>query len=332
MRTHRHIPRGFTVIELLVAAVITVGLSAVLISVISSSLQIYSRTQNALTTNVQSKLIFDLLERDIQAAVYREAEETLLAADIINSSAQLGNHGWRTDNGVMKPSTQESLRPLGDNISATDGIRSARFGVSGVWLRFVTTNVESNGSLPIVVAYQIARRPIAGDITGTNQAAIRYTLFRSAVSAEKTFEQGYSVTAAGYGSSDPLPSYNARIPSTITNPSNFDALADNVVDFGIWMYRSSDSGMLDLIYPTSGGVTHRALGQFGTVGFNRYPDVIDVMVRILREDAAAQLENMEKGLIIRPSEYANDAKWWWAIVEANSDVFVRRFRVGKDMP
>ncbi|MEZ5414779.1 MAG: hypothetical protein R3F03_10755 [Opitutaceae bacterium] len=33
---------------------------------------------------------------------------------------------------------------------------------------------------------------------------------------------------------------------------------------------------------------------------------------------------MEAGLVQRPSLYATDADWWWAVVEAQSRVFSAR--------
>ena len=39
---------------------------------------------------------------------------------------------------------------------------------------------------------------------------------------------------------------------------------------------------------------------------------------------ARQLAAMEQGALSRPAGYASDAEWWWAIVEGNSSVHVRR--------
>ncbi|MDI1319067.1 MAG: hypothetical protein PSW75_02595, partial [bacterium] len=62
---------------------------------------------------------------------------------------------------------------------------------------------------------------------------------------------------------------------------------------------------------------------------NRFPEVADVLVRVLTEEGARLLEAMEKsnGAITRPLAYASDAEWWWGVVEANSRVFVRRVEI-----
>jgi hypothetical protein len=56
---------------------------------------------------------------------------------------------------------------------------------------------------------------------------------------------------------------------------------------------------------------------------------VDVMIRILTEQGAALLAEMENGTghNIRPAEYTTDAEWWWAVVETNSRVYTRRVEV-----
>ncbi len=330
MRHNRH---GFTVLELLVAATVTVLLAGFLLVVISGALDIWKRAKGGMTANTQVKLVFDLLERDLQAAIYREEGEAQLAVDVINNTASLSTHGWRTSGAIMKPAGVQSLRLLSESkVSPEQRIAWARFGVSGAWLRFVTTNVESGGSLPIVVSYQIARRPVSGNISGVNPASVRYTLFRSVVSTDRTFGGGYSVDAPVYGYvSNVAP--NTRSEGTVTNPNNSDALCSNVVDFGVWLYKRNVDGSLLRIFPSSGvDMLHRGFGTRGTGNDNEFPDVADIMVRLLSEEGAAQLESIERGRVTRPAVYSYDADWWWAVVEANSEVFVIRIHIGREKP
>ena len=53
------------------------------------------------------------------------------------------------------------------------------------------------------------------------------------------------------------------------------------------------------------------------------------MVRLLTERGATLLAEIESGAgrVTRPPAYASDAEWWWAVVEANSRVYVRRVEV-----
>jgi type II secretory pathway pseudopilin PulG len=193
--------RGFTLLELLVAVTVTLVIAGLMLAVTTNVLHLWRRSQASHTQATTAQQVFDLLEQDLQSAAWRRDTNRWLAADMLDSPGSLSNHGWLFGPGVMKPASGDSLRPL--PVPGTGGERSllnARFGLSGTWLRFVTTNVESGGSLPAVVAYQIARRPITGDPLATNPAAVRYSLYRSAISNTDTFAVGYDVTASGYAS------------------------------------------------------------------------------------------------------------------------------------
>jgi hypothetical protein len=57
------------------------------------------------------------------------------------------------------------------------------------------------------------------------------------------------------------------------------------------------------------------------------------MIRSADGWGATQLEAIELGRIpSRPPAYASDAEWWWAVVEANSRVFVRRIEIKGTAP
>ena len=48
------------------------------------------------------------------------------------------------------------------------------------------------------------------------------------------------------------------------------------------------------------------------------------MLRVMTESGAAQLEQMEEGLMTRPSVYLTDEDWWWGVVNAESRVYTTR--------
>ncbi len=316
--------RGFTLIELLVAAVITLILVGVILGVTTGVLNLWRRTQGGFTANAEAKLALDLLERDLQAAVWRRDSNAWFAVSVVNDASGLANRGWLTTGAMTKPAGEESLRLLPD--PGTDGearLADARFGLSGAWLRFIATNVESSGSLPVATAYQIARRPLTGTVNTSNPAPLRYTLFRSVVRTADTFTNGYDIMSSSYGSTSNTPG-SQRDASTIANPVNADALATNVIDMGAWLYVRETNGSLRRIFPaTTGDVAHVARGN-STADASRMPEAADVMLRVLSEDGAAQIEAIETGRVTRPPQYATDAEWWWAVAEANSRVFVRR--------
>jgi prepilin-type N-terminal cleavage/methylation domain-containing protein len=321
--------RGFTLVELLVATGITVLLAALVLSVVTGTLRWWTRAQARFASDTEAMLVLDQLERDLQAACGQDNGRTWLAADIAHSSAALGRHGWLIS-GRMKPAGGASQNVLpAANGSAQPAIAEARFGLSGVWLRFLTTNVETRtatnpgGSLPIVVAYQICRRPVSGDVALGNPAAVRYSLFRSAVKSDETFATGLDVAAAGYASASAAPT-SSRRAATVMNPAKVDVMATNVVDFGVWLYRRGVNGELVRLFPSApADATHTANGQSDA------PAVADIMLRVLTEEGARLVAAIESGAagLTRPAEFGNDDDWWWAIVDAHSRVYVRRIEI-----
>ena len=59
-----------------------------------------------------------------------------------------------------------------------------------------------------------------------------------------------------------------------------------------------------------------------------FPQVVDVMVRILTTEGASVIALFEEGKLPVPSSFEGDSEdYWWELAEANSDVFVRRIKV-----
>lgn len=304
--------KGFTLLELLVAVSVGLVLAGVMLAITVGTLELWRRTQDNFTTATQARLVLDFLERDLQAAIRRDDGRTWLAVDIHTAPSSLTNRGWLTA-GAIKPADLTSQRylPVGEE----SALAEARFGLSGAWLRFITTNVEAGGSLPTAVSYQIARRPVSGVITANSQGAVRYSLFRAAVTPAQTFALGYDVLTAGYGSGSGAPG-GTRTAPTLTNPNTADVMATNVVDFGVWLYRRDNAGNLTRVFPA----TARGDAAFRANSIGSVPVVADVMVRILTEEGARRVAMLE--------QIGAGAEEWWNVVEANSRVAVRRMAVG----
>lgn len=191
--------RAFTLLELLVAVTITLVIVGLMLAITTNVMTLWRRQQAAHSQAVTAKLVLDQLEQDLQTAIHRRDATRWLAADILDSGPALANHGWLIGPGMMKPAAGGSLRTLPEaDVNGARRIDDARFGLSGVWLRFVATNVESGGSLPTVVAWQMVRRPVTGNPLASNPAPVRYSLYRSAISNEETFEKGYDVASGNY--------------------------------------------------------------------------------------------------------------------------------------
>lgn len=309
--------QGFTLLELLVAVTLTLGMAAVMLAVTTSTLNVWRRTQDRFSTAAQAKLALDFLERDLHAGLFRaDATTTWLALDVSNNASSLTARGWQTAP-FMKPATGDSLNLLpASDAGRAPIISNARFGVSGAWLRLITMVAESgsDGAVPRAVAYQVARRPQTGAIAANNAADVRYTLYRTAIASSISFANGNDVTT-GYA-------------TTLSSPNAGDAILSNAVDFGVWFYVRAADGSLRRIFPADASDLSHAAREAGTAAdANRYPEVADVMIRVLSDDGARQIAAMEQGTIARPASYASDAEWWWGVVVANSTVFVRRIEL-----
>jgi hypothetical protein len=353
---------GFTVIEVLVAAGITAMLAGFIAVIVQSVSVVWLRSGNKLGADAQARIVLDQLQLDLQSARYRDDGNAWFAADVLNNT---GNSGlWQAAVRNPKPPTNLSLQ-----MTAPD-IANARFGVAGVWLRFFTssrgTNNASNAatiSAPVAVGYQLIRR-----FTATNPANLNtaYLLHRTEVRPGATgagtavrpgvIESGYDITNAAYSGTTSTGNNNgsnAADPRAIRTPGGarvLDAvIADNVIDFGVRCYvrDASQPGGLRLIFPANGNGalsnatnaplrstlpsnTPKTIANYDHLTL--FPDVIDVMVRVLTDQGAALIASMEGPLqgaaVPVPAKYNNNAQeWWWGVAQENSRVYTRRIVV-----
>lgn len=291
--------RGFTLVELLVAITITVVMTGMVIVITTESLSFWNRTQSRTTTLAHAQLALDQLEYDLQGAIQRTVGEPWIRVLQSDATDTLKSRGWQIPNGVtVKP----ALNPNHFGAQPTL-ISESYFGRGGSWLRFFATDISSSGGLPVAVSYQINRRVAGNTDPDITPQSIRYMLMRS--------ELPQSLSLAIMDS-------QIDSESILETPSAADVLALNVVDFGVWFYRRDGDGALERI-PVN-GIHPYVLPQFSAI-----PTEADVMVRVLSDKGATLISNIENRLLTqRPPEHASDAAWWWAVVEANSQVYVRR--------
>lgn len=356
---------GFTLVELLVAAGITVLIAGFIATIVRNVSITWTRAGNRLGTDAQARLVLDQLQLDLQGALFRDDGNVWLAADVINTNGNPGTP-WQSAPRNPKPTGGLSLdltATRADLAPADRGkFEQTRYGTAGVWLRFFTSNrpvtnaagVVTTPSAPVAVSYQIVRR-----FTSTNPAnttSMAYLLHRAearpatANSRIGVLEAGYSITTANYTTSSSGANNGSQTgdPRTIqvvtTNARNLDSvIADNVIDFGVRAYvRDVNApGGLRLVFPaTSTGTVSNAQtarlrstlpadtppAQWGTA--QPFPDVVDVMVRILTDEGAALIANLEKvqtpALTVPVKYNSNAQQWWWGVAQENSRVYTRR--------
>jgi type II secretory pathway pseudopilin PulG len=318
---------GFTIIELLVAVGVTALMVSLMLTIVVNVLGGWNRSSGRLTSGNQARTVLDILSQDLQSAIIKRNGDVWLAATVQSTGA---GFAWNksdkptTVNFPAIPASGDTLPSLEEDYTLPSAYK---FGQAGVWLRFFATIPSSNAgtdiSAPRAISYQIIRRSVSG--TSDEQS---YMLHRSEVAPQATFTNGYDL-------------YNPNgvyYSGDIRNPGVDSVIANNVVDFGVrCLKRSTTGGPLELIFPDTASRSFAASSTTGKTGqiagentpVLDFPDVIEVYVRILTDEGAQLIANLEADpqRITRPSEYATDAEYWTAIVGANSRVYTRRVEI-----
>jgi len=292
---------SFTLIELLVAAALTVAIAALALSLMANALTRWNRAQGSLTTEGQARTVLDQLALDLQSACHRDDGQVWLAATVQADTSASG--AWINGG---KP-VAGSLEP-----AATD-LAEARFGRAGVWLRFFTAAGRGRQpAAPVADAYQIVRR--APTPAGH---ACHYLLYRSEVGAAETFAAGYDISGPSYA--EP-----GTAGGSVAVPGLRQVLAENVVDFGVrFLAAATDPAtgrpVIQPVFPLNrADLEYRAGARDPAEVRRAFPDIVDVMVRVLTDDGARQIAALEAG------QLGGD---WWSIALAHSRVLTRRVRV-----
>jgi type II secretory pathway pseudopilin PulG len=348
MRARRF--HAFTLIELLAAASITALIGSLILMVTGHMLAAWSRTSGQLGAEAQARIALDVLSLDLQSALYRDDSRVWLSVEVLDHT---GNSGRWVSSSRQKPAGAANASLL----LATPSVADARFGQAGVALRFFTSarglndatssdRTASTASAPCAVAYQIIRRRPGANPAGTDE---KYLLHRALVRPAQagtrpgTLETGFDLDpAAGTGGYLSPDSANDGTqpgdPFSLDHPDNPECiLAENVIDFGLYLYRRAEGGDLERIFPLDeNDRSHLARAPAsGTEATERFPAVIDVMVRVLTEEGARRVAQLESGSGPpgkRPVQYRSDAEWWWGLAGANSRVFTRRIVLPAELP
>ena len=347
--TERRENASFTLLELLTAAVLTALLAALVLAAVSGVMNHWNRLTGRLGAAAQARLALDQLAQDLEGAIFRAEGNVWLAVTVLPDTGLSGQ--WKTA-AVTAQAKPGSTHPRTLNLAAPS-LEAARFGVAGVWLRFFTTKPDTNASVadlsaPVAVGYQIIRQ----NVTSSPTSEQRYMLFRAEVRRTRTaggspgtFEAGYNLDpAATPVTSYMTPNGTAGDPGNLLRPPLGAALADNVIDFGVRLYRR-EGGDLRLIFPArpaafgaspvngvftnavppSAETQHLACGTTPAASDyyrQAFPEVVEVMIRVLTDEGARLLAVYEAGRL-QPPVGVTPADYWWILAEAHSEVFTR---------
>ena len=335
---------GFTVLELLVALSVTAVLAGLLLTISVQILNTQRQSALELETNQIAQFVLDRIQEDLQCALFRNDGNAWMEISIRHPL----NPDWQDPENpnLAKPDMVRNLWAKESIPSSTiEGgkLEDARFGKTSTWLRFFTQapdfDIDSNNSGGArAIGYQIIRH----GITSSPSSSQRYHLFRSDVSEKNTFVRGYNLTDY---SENPHQDENAntlrlssriRLP-IISDPTQVTAfsLATNIVDFGVRAYamdfnNSYGSAVLTQLFPTTEtDAEHSFRSKRSPKPIDeegRFPDCVDVMIRVLSSEGAKILERYEKGLVKKTNDLSNE-DYWWELVEKHSEVFIRRIKI-----
>ena len=330
---------GFTIIELLVATGITALLVTLMLTIVTNVLSGWGRSSGSLSSGNQARTVLNQLSQDLQSLVMRQDSNVWLAATVLPDGWTSNGSDW---SGTAKPTSATSLSLASAATSPLPDLNTYRFGQSGVWLRFLTVRPDSNTagdlttlSAPRAVSYQIVRSKV-----GTTGTTYVYQFFRSearpgpiAAGTNSTFNAGYDLFMAAGTPSYNTPDNSSGNVGNILKPATSQLLGNNVIDFGVRVWTADPSANVPkfptgaasnagFAVTTADGVTVTPakvspLNDGGTLTYG-FPVVIEVMVRILTEEGAKQIANLESGKITGD---------WWTIALANSQVYTRRIDV-----
>jgi len=303
--------RAFTLIEMVVALAVTAVIGYFFISIGRDFVRAWDNFGDAVSRETEARAALDLIAKDFESAYFREGSDHMLAVDVRNN----GNVSADWEAGPAE-------RPTSSGFDAANH----EYGWAGCWVRLFTSTPSLNA-----VGYQIIRSTIRDNV-----GAPRYMLYRNTTLTRDVI----SNIETGFADALDLTGSNSLydVSGGVVNPTRSNILAVNVVDFGVRLYiyepnPTSDPSDVDapeglrLIFPADGSSRlqnpipnngqHRSSTFVGTTYSDRYPDVVEVFMRILDENGAEALSAME--------ESGSNAQW--EEIVANNSKLYRRYIV-----
>ncbi len=299
--------KGFTLIEMVVALAITAVIGYLFVSIGRDFVRAWDHIGDTVSRETEVRAALDWIERDFESAFFQEGNGVMFAVDVLNNENNSGS--WQTDGDTLRPSTSGS------------NTQNHEYGWAGCWVRLFTASPTLNA-----VGYQIIR----STMRNAPEFTPRYMLYRNAANVRETIDKVLDLTDTG--------AY-PTLTGDVVNPERPNILAINVVDFGVRLYiyetdptspgYPDPSGadapdQLRLIFPADGSsqlvtdisaaANHRGSTFTGIAYQNRYPDVIEIYMRVLSERGADMISDMEE---------AGDNTFWDEVVANNSRLYRR---------
>ena len=305
-------PRGFTLLELLVAMTLTALLAGAMLAITLNIMRSWNQTTGTLSARAQARIVKEVLEDDLATMVRRNDGRIWYRLEFVDETLPFDflEDYWLENDiapGRNKPAISEDSAPRRNSSGDWE-----RFGSRGILLQFFTSDPHLNA-----VAYRIVRQ---GPFPGSNYPV--YQLVRTRMNSAETIQNSLDLHDQTLFLEDPqglenfallLEKGRVDIPDSAFPGVTRDILADHVVDFGLVIRDplSTEESFLfpeNLIFPLAASQTPRS-------SFPVWPREVELYLRILSEEGAQQLRAYEQGLI------SPDDKGWWDIAETHSSEF-----------
>ena len=304
MRVSRN---GFTLIELMAALGVTAVIGYFFISIGRDFVIAWDYVGDSVARETEARGALDTIARDFESAFFREGDDVMFAVDVLND-----NSGAKWEGGTK--------RPIADGFDPS----LHQYGWAGSWVRMFTAAPSFNA-----VGYRIIRTTIKDNV-----GEPRYMLYRNVATMKATVLEAEAAVDGthifDFASGMYLDS------GYVLGANRGNILAVNIIDFGVRLYiydlddPSADDAPdgLRLIFPADGdsklessvaSLTHGGSTFSGTDYGKRYPDVVEVFLRVLNQDGADELLEMEE---------TGDESLWEETVEKKSRLYRRYITVG----
>lgn len=283
--------KAFTLVELIVSLAITSVIAVFVFSFATSLAKLWRNTESGVETELDAQIALDVIASDLESAIFREGTNdngNPRKMFAVSAVAKESEDAVKYDFSGRWEQISKSARPEGDHFSP----EAHQYGWAGSWLRFFTSSPSFNA-----VGYQLIRRKAFGD-----SQRRRYLLHRTLVRHDNTLVGGLDIVEGVFA--------DGNTGNAIESPRLDSILLEDVIDFGVRLYVFDDAAPvqegvpegLRLIFPATvlGAVDetdteHIATDLSGSISSQRYPEVVEIFVRVLDDVGSELLHRLEEG-------------------------------------
>ena len=284
--------RGFTLLELMVAIAISLLVLATVVKVVVMVLGQTERSIGMVSRFAESNKARDGLASDLQGLYAGNGSAGGIR--LRQPGFGWGIEGWSSVPTDGKP----SATMISETAALNETILNERWGREGVqaawFLNDPLIGEHDPGGLKSV-SYQMKRKQVG------SSSFPRYYLMRSEVSALQVFENGYVFEDSAYekGTYSETAYWSS---SVVRHPNANHIVASNVIDFGMRVFvKDVSTSQWQMVFPNSNG----------SLNLLPRPCVFVVMLRVLSDEGAEKIENIEQGRV------SDD---WWETALRYSEV------------